>query len=240
MDFVWKIVSTLGGVAVVLSALVGVAYWLFRTFSERWLQSKFDARLAGLQHAHNQEIEQLRFRINAMMDRTTKLHEREYQVLPELWEALASAWGEAASYTSPLQMVPDLGRMSKEQLEEHLARSDLFESQKQTVRNSTDRTNAFQKEVYWHRKAAVEDHARKFSRALRFNGIFVPQDIKDNLKLASEIIWDALLEHSLNEEMEQRPRERKAQERLKKDGQTLLDDIEKAIQDRLWSITRND
>lgn len=240
LEFAWKVISALGGTAAVLLGVVGVAYWLFQAFSERWLQSKFDARLADLQHAHNEQIEQLRFRINALMDRTMKLHEREYQVLPELWEALASSWAETAAFTSPMQSMADVARMTYEQLEEYLARTELFESQKQLVRDSGDRTRTFQKEMYWHRKASVEDQVRKFSRALRFNGIFVPDEIKAKLNAASEIIWDALTEHGFNEELEQRPRERKAQKRLAEEGKVLLDEIEKAIQDRLWSISQLD
>lgn len=236
MEFVWKVIGTLGGVTVVLGALIGGTYWLFQTFSERWLQAKFDARLAELGHAHNQDLERLKFQINAQMDRTTKLHEREYQVLPEMWEALASAWGEAAAYTSPIQSVANVGGMSTQQLEEHLARSELFESQKQAVRESKDRTRTYQKEIYWHRKRAVEDHVRKFSRSLRFNGIFVPEEIKAKFELAADIIWNALTEHEINEEHEPRPRERKAQLRLNDEGKTLLVDIEKDVQARLWSI----
>ena len=236
LDFILKVIGTLGGVTVVLGALIGGTYWLFQTFSERWLQAKFDARLADLSHTHNQELERLKFRINAQMDRTTKLHEREYQVLPEIWEALASAWGEVSAFTSPFQSVADVGRMSNEQMEEHLARSDLFESQKQAVRVSSDRTKTFQQENYWHRKVAVENHVRKFTRALRFNGVFVPKEIKTKLSQAADIIWAAVSEHTMNEEHEVRPRERTAQKRLSDEGKTLLDDIEKDIQERLWSI----
>lgn len=221
-----------------LLAVVGAAYWLFRTFSERWLQSKFDARLAELQHAHNQEIEQLRFRINSMMDRTAKLHEREYQVLPDLWEKLASALAQTGAFTSPIQSYADVGRMSDKQLDEHLAKSPLFESQKQAVRDARDRTRTFQKEIYWHRKADTYEVVRGFSRSLRFNGIFVPAEISTEMNQVVDWLFDALLEHEMNEEHEMRPRERKAQSRLTKECKELVDRIEKSIRDRLWSITR--
>jgi hypothetical protein len=66
-----------GGAAVVVG--------LLKLFGEKWLNTKFEERLATFKHEHQKEIEQLRLRINTLMDRTTKLHQREFDVLPEAW-----------------------------------------------------------------------------------------------------------------------------------------------------------
>jgi hypothetical protein len=238
MDFLWKVVTALGGLTVILLALVAGTYWLFQTFSDKWLQSKFDSRLEALRHAQNQEMEHLRFAINTMMDRTTKLHEREYQSLPDLWEKLAEAWAAVAAYTSPIQSIPNVSRMNSDELEEHLDRSPLFESQKEAVRNSGDRTRAYSDEVYWHRKVEVEGTARTYSRSLRFNGIFVPPPIKERMSKLNSILWDALLEHQMNQEDKILPRERSAQKRLNGEGNELMNEIEALVQERLWSVRK--
>jgi hypothetical protein len=61
---------------------------LFKVLGEKWLNAKFEERLAQYKHAQQKEIEQLRFRINSLMDRTTKLHQHEFDVLPEAWSRL--------------------------------------------------------------------------------------------------------------------------------------------------------
>ena len=60
------------------------AWWLFQAFGDKWLAARFDKRLEALRHAQQKELEELRFRINALLDRATKLHQREFEVLPEI------------------------------------------------------------------------------------------------------------------------------------------------------------
>ena len=77
------------------AAAATIAWFVFRTFSDKWLASRFNERLERLKHDQQQEIEQLRGRINALLDRTTKLNQREYEVVPEAWERL---WQAQASW----------------------------------------------------------------------------------------------------------------------------------------------
>ncbi|WP_062630486.1 hypothetical protein [Devosia sp. Leaf64] len=230
----------LGGATAILLALVGAAYWAFQTFADKWLQSKFDERLEELRHEQTRELEHLRFSISTMMDRTTKLHEREYQTLPQLWEQLSEAWGEVASFISSVQALPDLSRMNDAELEEHLGRSPLFESQKQKVRDSKNRTSAYADEVYWHRKLQVDSAVRTFSRALRFNGIFVLPEIKEKMAKLDKLLWDAFDEFEFNQEHKPVPRDRKAKDLFENVGSAELKSLEKDIQERLWSVRRVD
>lgn len=67
-----------GGVAI-------VAYALLRFFGEKWMNAKFEERLAAFKHAQEKELEELRYKINALLDRTVKLHQKEFDVIPEAW-----------------------------------------------------------------------------------------------------------------------------------------------------------
>ena len=55
----------------------------------QWLDSKFAERLEAYKHQQQRELEQLRFQINALFDRVTKLHQREFQVLPDAYAPAA-------------------------------------------------------------------------------------------------------------------------------------------------------
>jgi hypothetical protein len=239
VNWFWPLIQSLGGVAVIIGAACAAAYGLFRALAERWLDEKFGERLEALKHAQQQEIEQLRGRIAALMDRTTKLHQREYDTLPLLWEKLASANAEVVGFTSSIQSIADVGRMTDAQMEEFLSTSELLGTQREAVRTSTRerRTEVYRKEIYWHRNAKVETTLREFSRYLKFNGIFVLPAIKEKSARLEKLLWDALLEHQTNEQDDVKPRMRESTKLLSQEGPRLSDEIEQLVQERLWMVT---
>jgi hypothetical protein len=105
------VLALVGGGVAVVAGTVALAYWLFKLFSEKWLTAKFDERLAAYKHHQQKELEQLRYTINSLMDRTIKLHQREFEILPEAWAKLADAFASVASIVAGLQRYPDLNRL---------------------------------------------------------------------------------------------------------------------------------
>jgi hypothetical protein len=73
MDFLSNVLATIGAVVVGAGAVGAFAWWLFRLFSEKWLNAKFEERLAAYKHVQQKELEHLKFQINAQMDRATIL-----------------------------------------------------------------------------------------------------------------------------------------------------------------------
>jgi hypothetical protein len=47
MNFVSDVFTTIGFIVVGTGAVGAFAWWLFRLFSEKWLNSKFEERLAA-------------------------------------------------------------------------------------------------------------------------------------------------------------------------------------------------
>lgn len=220
--------ATLGGVG-----LVAVAYWIFQTWGAQWLQSRFNSQLEALRHQQAQEMENLRFRIGRMMDRSIKLHEREFEVVPEAWRLLVDAYYQTAAHTSSARMAPAVQRMNEEQLEEFLAGTEWHESQKQEMRDAArvDRSQIEYRISYLHEHPKVEEIARTFNRYLEKYGIFISN--KTQFKEIGDIIWDALGEYANMRELEL-PRERAAQERLNKEGRKLMEQLEVDIHRRFW------
>jgi len=65
-------------------------------------------------------MEQYRREINALFNRVTNIHEKEFEVLPAAWNKLQNAAGWFAKFTSPYQEYPDLNSMTENQIEEIL------------------------------------------------------------------------------------------------------------------------
>jgi hypothetical protein len=107
-----NILAALGGLVVGGGILGTVVYTIFKILGEKWLNAKFEERLAAYKHAQQRELEELKFQINTLMDRTLKLHQREFDVLPEAWGRLNDAFKVIRPVTLGFQQSPDVNAMS--------------------------------------------------------------------------------------------------------------------------------
>src|SRR5947207_131508 len=99
--------AAIGYIVVGAGAVGAFVWWLFRTFSEKWLNAKFEERLAAYKHEQQKELEHLKFSINAQMDRATKLHQKEFEAFPEAWARLMDAQGIMTSVVSRHPSAPN-------------------------------------------------------------------------------------------------------------------------------------
>jgi hypothetical protein len=227
--------TALGALVVAGGGIAAICYGILKFFGEKWLNAKFEERLAAYKHAQQQELERLKFKINTLMDRTTKLHQREFDVIPEAWAALFSADVAVRSFASPFQEYPDVGRMTEARLEEFLKSTPLTDWQKDELRAARDKHRTYVDAIFWHNAAQRKNTYRKFSTYLKKNGIFIPEPLKSKFTEISDMLWDAIVEHEANTEHGLRPRERGKWKALTEKGPELMKAIEADVQSRLWS-----
>lgn len=189
----------------------------------------------AFKHDQQKEIEHLRFETSKLFDRRTKLHQREFEVLPKAWSLLVMSFSETNSMTAVLQQYPDINQMTPPHLEEFLSRSSLDGWQKDELRNSADRNKYYQEAIFWHRLNSVRRDFRKFAIFLRRRGIFLPSDLKTEFSAIEQLIWNALIEYELNRNESVRPKRLGDQDKLRKEGERLMNNLEKEIQQRLWN-----
>ena len=147
-DVVRDIAAIIGAALVGSAALSGVALWLFKLFGEKWLGAKFSERLEAFKHDQQLEIEHLRFEINKRLDRTIKLHQREFEVLPRAWSLLAESYNSVRSLTSAFQSYPDVDRMTHAHLEEFPSESPLKNWQKDELKSADDKNKSYQDAIF--------------------------------------------------------------------------------------------
>jgi len=152
-----EIIGTVSSVFGVIGVGIAAAFALFKVLGEKWLTAKFEERLAAYKHMQQRELEELKGKINALMDRTTKLHQREFEVLPEVWGRLVSAHRTVTAVISPFQSTHDLDRMQEPQFEDFVTRCTLAQWQKDELRNSTSRTDYYFKAHGWQKINAARD-----------------------------------------------------------------------------------
>ena len=230
-----EVLKAIGVVVLAGGGLVGIAYAIFKRLGERWLDAKFEERLAAYRHEQQKELEQLRFKINALLDRSTKLHQREFEVLPEAWSRLNDAYWKAIAFVSPLQQYPDLNRMTAEQLEEFLSNCSLNQWEKSELRGDGDRNAYYIKRLFWHRLADMRGVARESHIYLLKSGIFLPAEVRAKFGAIGTLIWEALDERAVNEEHDFVPRESVKQKALRDNGPQLIENLEQEVHGRLWN-----
>jgi hypothetical protein len=220
--------------ALTFGSLFFAAVAAIKWFGETWVASKFSERLEAFKHAQQREIEQLKFQINASMDRAVKLHQREFETLPEAWSTLVTAFNSVKAFTHAFQSYADVGKMSDLELSEFLDDTDLSKIQKDDVRNSGDRNKAYQKAVFWTRLTKTTNDFRAHHLYLLKNAIFMPSQMKTKFTAIGDLAWGALMEHKINHEMQiygKRPK----LDAFEETGDVMLGELEAAIQQRLWS-----
>jgi hypothetical protein len=88
-----------------------VSFALAKKYGEKWLDARFSARLELLKHEQTKEIESMRQRVQWEFSRISKIHEKEFEVLPAAWLMLHEAHGRTANLVGRLKQYPDLDSM---------------------------------------------------------------------------------------------------------------------------------
>jgi hypothetical protein len=238
MQILENIATFLGFTVIGAGSAALVVLGLFKWLGERWLNSKFEERLAAYKHAQLKELEELRFKINTLMDRTTKLHQREFDVLPEAWGKLVVAYEHAKGFTALLRSYPDVNRMTNEQLEEFLATIDIPDSEKKLLKSSDDRISIYQQYAFRHdfHKSMMSWH--EYHVYIRKNGIFIHLEMKDKFIEIGDLIWNALNEEKINHTHKPRPLLREHYNKFAGEGERLVKALENDVQSRLWNASK--
>ena len=215
-----------------------VAYQAFKHFAAKWLDARFQKNFQQLVHDQNKEIERLKNELTKSFDRATKLHQREFDVLPQIWDQVSEAYWATASLVSPLQTISDLNRMQPKQLAAFVAESELLDWQKDDVLASVDKTKTFNEILYWHKLNRVSQSHRAADIALSRSGIFVQDAIKEKLQAILNLVRGALIEDEMNHEhppSRSSERLRSDIDRIRSDGGAWMSEAENMIKARLWA-----
>ena len=108
--------SNLGKIIAYGGGSVAIAYAAFTFFGKKWIENLFKKKIEVYKHEHAKEIERLKYQINSLLNRVTKIHEKEFEVLPAAWNKLYDALEMISSFTSTFQQYPDLDRFSPDEL----------------------------------------------------------------------------------------------------------------------------
>jgi hypothetical protein len=229
LDILSESLKLIGGVAAIGAAASAFAYAVFRIFATKWIETRFSERLEEFKHQQNQEIEHVRFRISTMMDRNVKLHQREFDVLPDTWSLLSEAFYTVEPVALGVQRNPDLDKMSAERLDEFLETSPLTALQKAELKAASDKKKYYGEVKAWHDLDKAIDAYNEFHTKFAKNGIFIMEPLKTKFAEVDDMLKEAIIERQVQ------PHKFDKGVALNGKGRALLKGLERDVQGRLWS-----
>jgi len=233
-----QILRFIGEVVVYGGGAAAIAYLVFQFLGKSWIENKFAQKLEQYKHQQALELQRLRMEIDSMLSGALKIQEKEFETLPEAWRKLDEAYGRVSALVSPAQEYPGLDRMNAVQLEEFLGGSELLESQKQVIRESSEKVDAYREAIFRHRLHAVKKSCADLHNYVVQYGIFFPPPIKDKFTKASEELWSAVSYKQVGQEAKDYKMQNEGWKKIKADIDPLYRALESDVHTRLQSHGR--
>ncbi|NQE64543.1 hypothetical protein [Caulobacter sp. RHG1] len=185
------------------------------------------------------KIEHFRFDVLVSLDRTTKLHEQEFKVLPRAWHLLHVAGG-ATGKISPRNVAgrPIVENLEPDVYSRFLDTYQFSEIDKDRLRTlvGRERQDEFVKGVEFLELQAARKAHSKFNNYLLSFGIFVQKPLRDRFKEFSSLIGAANSEAAFERELGRIPgaNQREARDAFTVEWSPKIAEFEADVQRRLW------
>jgi hypothetical protein len=212
-------------------ALVG--YSIFRWLGKRWLEQQFQKQLQQLKHDQEKELEQLRHDINALFSRISKIHEKEFEVLPKAWQLLHEANGSAFQVVRALKHFPDFDRMPERHFEEFLAGCGLPDFKKNELRTANDRSKYYEEAIFWVELGEAKHARTELNNYLALNSIFMTESLRQQFRDINRDLAAVLISEEVCHGQGYSEEASKAISKNLEDINAMFSKIETAVQERL-------
>lgn len=199
-----------------------VSFALFKFLAQKWVESQFQ-----------RSLERHKYDLNQLYNRITKIHEKEFEVLPIAWRKLLDAYSKIIAVTFPIQSYPDLNRMSADQYVFFLSKTKLNELQKKELSESPDKNRYYQDAWRQCQLTETREIISDFHSYLIYNKIFLSTDLFAKFNEVDKIISEALSNSEEGMELNDYSKISKAYKMIDKKVEQLINDIEKLVQKRL-------
>lgn len=226
IDFVLEIIAYAGGSA-------AVAYFLFTWLGKNTIENWFSQRMEAYKKIQAQELERYKYEINALFNRVTKIHEKEFEILPLAWKKLQNAMGKVGKMASPIQHYPDLKFMSATEFKEFLETCKLREHDKEKLVSVVDKNKFYQERIFWYELQDTQSSINELHNYLLHNKIFLSKDLFRKFGEADKMLYDASLDLQVNHLEREGRVDRDVWKKLNTEIQQIADQIELLVQERL-------
>lgn len=224
MDFDWGF-NTVAGVLVGVVSLAGFLKYVVKYTITKWLDNRFEIRIQKMQHDNELQIKKIEVQLNAKLDRETKINQKDFEIIPEMWVKISEAFRLVNDLNFSIRQQPDLNILNDLEMTELIEICQMSKSEQDAILSSLDKNRAFSQ---WQDKQkfieASNAHRDSFLYLTR-NSIILDAELKAKISQLQRLMFAAINEYDMRRFMKMGGGIGNAVT-LKDDGKILLDEIE--------------
>lgn len=195
MSFLLALLQIVGSVLLTTAAIS----FLAKRWVGGWIDSRFELRLERFKSEQATQLEHVRQELSNLSNRLSKIHEKEFEVLPEVWSKLHDAMARTRVLISPMRDNPDLDGMPPELLQEFIdgLGLDWTRWEKGEIAAASNKKQKYMDLRVWRElSAASEAHSLFHNYAVRNK--FLLGDLHDPIFALSTIIHQTQFRARMN------------------------------------------
>lgn len=238
------------GITTVTLATLGIG--VVKLFGIKWLDHRLAGRLEGvklegqkqlkaIEQAGQRELEATKRQHATMLDRAARLNQREFEVIPRIWEAITNAHFATLHLISIWQEHPDTTRMNDAQFESYVAGTRLQDWQKNELRaiDRNKRNDYLRDALKWLRVFDANTELHAVTVILEQNSIFLHPDTHTRLEGLVSPMRKAtrlftIMAQSGDEFRSANGEEEDDVQVYRKIGEDLYGDVARYLRERYW------
>lgn len=167
---------------------------IFVFFGKRWISHLFAKELEQEKAELTKQLEQAKSEISFYAAKRLTLHNKEYDVFPEIWSRLSDAKSALQNSLMEFRSMPDIDRMTKDDLKAWIVGIDIDEDEKNAIIGSNERMKLFNRILDYRRLRDAEEKFHEFQDYFQKQRIFLSPDVRgkfDEIKGLLRKAWAA-------------------------------------------------
>jgi hypothetical protein len=173
-SFLISLLTSLGGASIATIALI-------KLLGNKILEAQFQ-----------KSLENYKYTINSRFDRISKIHEKEFEILPLLWSSIIETNTNLHRLTSQFQEYPNVNNMNQTQLLELYEVYSFRKSEIEKIDNSSDKLSDFIQIDYWKKIQQFNISMNKFDTIFHNNKIFLLDELENEILKIRNILNESI------------------------------------------------
>ncbi|MDR1285210.1 MAG: hypothetical protein LBJ88_03300 [Campylobacteraceae bacterium] len=236
MEIIIKdIFATFGIVIGITICIAYIIYNVFKYFCEKLVEKYISKSIDEYRNELNKELEKYKYETNILFHRISKIHEKEFDVLPEIFSLMIDAYNSLSEATSILKEYADVERMDEIEFENFIKNEDLPSNCKDQLKSECPEERAKNYQKLINKKTILNSRKKieQFHFFVQKNSLFLSDDLKEQFLKIDDLMWEINIKIEIGEDTEDQKIKISAWQKTKNDINPIIKEIEKLTQKRL-------
>lgn len=235
-----ELLAILGKTVIYLGGGVAIAVGVFKFLGKSYIDHKLAARLEALKHDQSVIVAKLKVEIDSMLSGALKFQERDFHVLPGVWDKLYQASTHINWYTSRANSATRVTELEDFQFVEWVDTLEFGPFHKSELKRAQpeDRQALFDQIEFSNNTSKVRQKFGEFQQFVEANAIFFSPELKEKLKAIEKALWEQISDRQTLTQMKEWGLAKDPSTTFENVIPPLRDEIEELIRQRLQSHVR--